>query len=95
MRLGSENVQNEEEAEIIEDRKAFPPGYTEYRKLHHKVMVVAKVGFNNDWAAYCANVPGISSEHEWQEVAANGDKVSREIAEVMFKHLARIYTYRE
>jgi len=83
------------EREGVDVKKAFPPGYTEYRKLHSKVMVVAKVGYNNDWAAYCGPVAGIKSEDEWQDVADNGDKIPKGIAELMFRHLAKIYTYRE
>lgn len=82
------------EKEIKELREAFPPGYIGYRKLHHKVMVVAKVGYNNDWAAYIGPVPGKDSETEFHEVADNGDKLSEEIASVLFKCLAKIYSYR-
>jgi hypothetical protein len=70
------------------------PGYYEFRKLHQKVLVVAQVGNNKDWAAYCAAVPGKDAEKEWQDVTCNGDKLSKVIAEAMFPHWAKVLQYR-
>lgn len=57
---------------------------TEYKILECRVIAVAVKGAVGDWAAYIGSVAGQDHQNEWQEVKANGEKLSQSIAEVMF-----------
>jgi len=48
------------------------------------VLVVAVKGAINDWAAYIGAVQGENHQLECKEVADNGTKLPREIAEILF-----------
>jgi uncharacterized protein CbrC (UPF0167 family) len=80
--------------EIKLTEEVFVPGYVECRKLHKQVLVVAKVGYAKDWAAYCGSVAGFNTEVEWHDVADNGDKLPKAIAEALFPHWAKALEYR-
>jgi len=52
--------------------------------LDSKVIVVAVEGEVEDWAAYIGAVSGNNHAGEWREVARNGTKIDRRIAEILF-----------
>jgi hypothetical protein len=54
------------------------------KALHRRVLVVAVEGDIGDWAAYIADVPGKSHATEAQKVAEEGEKVIKEIAQLLF-----------
>jgi len=65
-----------------------------WKALDTRVIVVAVKGHADDWAAYIGAVQGDCHAEEWQEVAQNGTKLRKDLAELLFpdfKHLA----YRE
>jgi predicted thioredoxin/glutaredoxin len=65
-------------------------GTTEYRALSQRVLAVAVEGAAGDWAAYVDAVIGNNHEREAPLVAEWGGKLSRELAELLFrewKHL--------
>lgn len=60
------------------------------RPLDHKVLAVAVEGAVKDWAAYVGAVKGDNHSKEAHEVALHGNKLPKEIAEILFpefKHL--------
>ena len=58
--------------------------FTTYHALAHDVLVVASAGRADDWAAYVGAVPGKSHKSEWRAVAAEGAKLSKELATAMW-----------
>ncbi len=69
-----------------------------YIPLAMRVLAVAVINTHDekvfDWAAYIDAVPGQNHENEYLNVAENGSKTSKEIAEVLFPDL-EIERYRE
>lgn len=53
------------------------------------MKVVAVVGYVHDWAAY-----GGEEDETVEEVAANGDKLSAEAAEGLFRRISYAFRYR-
>lgn len=49
-----------------------------------RVLAVAVEGEVGDWAAYVDAVEGEDHDREWQAVAKSGEKMSREVAELLF-----------
>ena len=84
-----------EDKKMEDLKKAFPPGCVVVRALDSKVLAVARIGYVNDYAVYIGAVKGVSHALEAFEVAANGSKLPKKVAEVLFPHLTRIYSYRE
>jgi len=52
--------------------------------LARKVLVVAKTRIEGTWAAYCDAVPGDNHVMEGHAVLEDGDKLTEEIARVLF-----------
>lgn len=67
---------------------------TKYIALDYRVLVVAKEGTNHDWSAYIGAVKGSNHDEEWQEVASNGSKLPKAVAEVLFPDFKAL-SYRE
>lgn len=65
-----------------------------YVALGHDVLVVAVEGEIGDWAAYIGSVPGVSHEREYMEVAQTGNKLRRDVAELLFPDYAAKYEWR-
>lgn len=61
-----------------------------WRVLGHRVIVVAKEGQVNDWAAYIDAVPGQNHNNEWQQVRDHGDKISERVARVLFPEFDKL-----
>jgi hypothetical protein len=57
---------------------------THWTPLDRRVIAVAVEGAVGDWAAYIGAVEGNNYETEWQEVARNGSKLPKDVAEVLF-----------
>jgi len=55
-----------------------------HRALDRQVLAVAVPGGADDWAAYIGAVPGKSHEKEVQAVAAEGSKLLKEVATLLF-----------
>ena len=68
----------------MSDEPTYTKPYRTYTALASKVLVVAVPGSVGDWAAYCDAVPGMRHRDETEEVARHGDKISKELAVVMF-----------
>lgn len=66
-----------------------------YYALSAKVLAVAVEGSIGDWSAYIDAVEGKSHEREKQQVAENGSKLRKEIAEVLFPYETEHYDWRE
>lgn len=67
-----------------------------YRALDRQVLIVAVVNtIVGDWSAYIGAVPGECHEDEYEEVAAYGTKLSKELATVLFPDLAKKYKWRK
>ena len=64
------------------------------RALACRVLAVASLDNHGDWSVYVDAVPGIHHNFEWDAVAANGDKQSKEIACALFPFL-EMKPYRE
>jgi hypothetical protein len=64
------------------------------RALADRVLAVASLDDHGDWSVYVDAVPGYNHDCEWDSVAANGDKQSKEIACVLFPYLEQ-KPYRE
>jgi hypothetical protein len=71
LKVNSENVMY---SELRDTRKA----------MARDVLVVARKGRVNDWAAYIGAVPGQNHDREEEEVARHGRKLLREEAMVFF-----------
>lgn len=56
----------------------------DYRVLDRQVIVVAVEGAIGDWAAYIGAVKGDNHDHEYEQIAKTGNKVSEEIARAIF-----------
>lgn len=55
------------------------------KPLAMRVLVVASVNTRiGDWSAYIDAVKGILHKREWQRVANYGEKISKEMAELLF-----------
>lgn len=52
--------------------------------LDRRVIVVARKGACNDWAAYIGAVPGENHDKEWREVRDHGSKIPEDVARVLF-----------
>lgn len=52
--------------------------------LHRNVLVVAHTRIEGAWAAYCGPVLGNNHEEEYHNVLREGDKISENLARVMF-----------
>jgi hypothetical protein len=63
-------------------------------KLDRRVIAVAKEGYAGDWAAYIGAVAGENHEQEWQEVMKHGNKLRKEVAEVLFPNFASKFVWR-
>jgi hypothetical protein len=72
----------------------FVRGYTERKMLSSKVMVIAKVGGYGDWCAYCDAVLGINHDDEEDKVLRHGDKIAKNVAEILFPRWKHLW-YRE
>ena len=67
-----------------------------YIPLAHDVLVVATVNFDvMHYTAYIGAVPGQNHSKECERVAAEGDKISREMAELLFPEFAEKYAWRD
>jgi hypothetical protein len=66
-----------------------------YRALAARVIVVAVTGNVKDWTAYIDAVPGVCHEHEYESVANTGEKISKEMATLIFPSIAEEYTWRD
>lgn len=63
--------------------------------LSQRVLAIAVLGSSGlDWSAYVYHVPGLCHEDEKIIVARHGDKLSKEIATVMFPGIAKQYVWR-
>ena len=58
-----------------------------YRALASRVLVVAMEN-ERDWAAYIDAVPGHNHENEFMTVLDAGNKISKELATMLFPGLA-------
>ena len=66
-----------------EELKDWSP-YIRTCSLASKVLVVAKTRIEGTWAAYCDAVPGNNHDIERLAVLENGDKLTEEVARVLF-----------
>jgi hypothetical protein len=66
-----------------------------YRALARRVLVVAVTGGIRDWSAYIDAVPGINHGLEACDVADRGNKISREMATLIFPLVASQYRWRD
>jgi hypothetical protein len=67
----------------------------EWRVLDTRVIAVASQGGRgDDWAAYIGAVKGDNHAEEWKDVLDHGTKLPREVAEAIFPHWAKNYTWR-
>jgi len=60
------------------------------RALQYQVLTVAHTRIEGMWCAYCAPVPGLSHDSEWQEVLQNGSKLIEKYARSIFPEFADI-----
>ena len=58
---------------------------SEVRILASDVLVVAKPGGFNDWAAYIGGVMGRNHDDEWKAVEEYGNKLPEHIARAIFQ----------
>lgn len=58
-------------------------------KLDRRVLAVAVEGAGPDWAAYIGAVEGMNHELEWEKVAKEGNKLSKQIADAIFPELSK------
>lgn len=58
--------------------------------LHQRVLCVAQTRIEGTWCAYCRDVPGHNHVNEVSLVLRDGDKMSEEVALVLFPHMAGI-----
>jgi len=65
-----------------------------FRALDRKVLAVAVKGSVNDWAAYIGAVQGDNHQRECEEVARNGSKLPRKVAEILFPEFAEQFSWR-
>jgi len=63
---------------------------TRIHPLARNVLAVARTGIEGSWAAYIDAVPGKSHEAEAAEVLDRGNKLPREIAEMLFSEFKNI-----
>jgi len=61
-----------------------------WKALDRKVIVVACQDASGDWAAYIGAVEGKNHEKEWREVKANGTKLPRKVAEILFPEFSHL-----
>ena len=67
-----------------------------YIALAQRVLAVAVASLDvKDWSAYVDAVYGINHDHEWQNVAEQGAKLSQDVATLLFPSFAIEYTWRE
>ena len=59
-----------------------------------KCIAVAVEGAIGDWAAYIDGVPGEDFNEEWKLVRDHGQKLPREVAEVLFPDFKKL-TWRD
>ena len=57
-----------------------------WRALDTKVLVVAVKRVEGTWCAYIGAVPGESHEEELQQVKDYGSKLSKEVADAVFRY---------
>ena len=70
--------------------------HIEYIALTQRVLVVAVANIDiKDWCAYISVVYGVNHNHEWQNIADRGDKLSRDIAALLFPSFATEYMWRK
>lgn len=65
-----------------------------YVPLASRVLAVAVLGERNDWSVYIDAVPGINHNKEQIVVAQHGDKISLELASIIFPEYAEKYEWR-
>ena len=70
-------------------------GKISYKALDSHVLAVAVEGGIKDWAAYIGAVKGNNFDNEFHEVAENGTKLYRKIAELLFPDFAKEFTWRD
>jgi len=64
--------------------------------LGSRVLAVAVVDDQvGDWSAYVDAVPGMNHEREKEEVARKGDKLSFDLARILFPHHAKNFKWRD
>jgi hypothetical protein len=63
--------------------------------LHSQVLVIAVKGDVNDWTAYIGPVPGIDHDIEEDLVLINGNKLTVDIAKMLFGWVNERYAWRE
>jgi len=68
---------------------------SEWKALDTRVIVVAVQGAIGDWSAYIGAVQGDNHELEWIQVANEGSKLPRRLAEAVFPEWASKLVYRE
>ena len=67
----------------------------EIMAIASNVLVVASVNIKvGDWAVYLGGVKGHDYEIEWHSVKAYGDKIRKEIGEILFPQYKK-YTWRD
>jgi hypothetical protein len=72
------------------------PKKYQVRALSSKVLAVASFDEQvGDWAVFIDAVAGIDHEAEFMEVAKHGDKLSHDLARVLFPSLDQKYRWRD
>jgi hypothetical protein len=67
-----------------------------WKALASRVIVVATANPEvGDWAAYIDAVDGYNHREEYEEVARVGNKLPKQVAEVLFPSEAAQYTWRD
>ncbi len=66
------------------------------RALSSKVLAVASFDEQvGDWSAYIDAVAGEDHDAEFMEVAKHGDKLSHDLARVLFPYENKVYRWRD
>jgi len=60
------------------------PKMEDWKALDRTVLAVAVEGYGQLWTAYIGSVPGKNHDKEWREVRANGSKLDKKLAELLF-----------
>jgi hypothetical protein len=70
--------------------------YARYVALSSRVLAVANVNKQiGDWSAYIDAVPGQNHDEEFMMVSRRGNKLSFEIAKILFSEEAGKYKWRD
>ena len=75
--------------ETEQEFKTWKPVFV-VRKLHYKVLVVAKTRVEGQWKAYCTPVPGQNHDTEWCLWKTEGTQVLEAYARPMFPEFGEL-----